>query len=63
MLECLTRSSRLLTRNIINNYEMTICDMWHSTALNRLDSLMRLPRTIKPLVNNMAEEGRGDGLR
>jgi len=63
VLECLARSSRLLPRNVMNHSKMIICDAWHSTALRNLDSSTRLPRMTKLLVDNMVEEGRGDGLR
>ena len=63
MLECLVRSSRLLQRNIMNHLKMIICDTWHSTVQNSSDSLMRLPRMTKLLVDNMAEEAGGDRLR
>ncbi|KAF8240999.1 hypothetical protein L208DRAFT_1463285 [Tricholoma matsutake] len=49
MLECPTKSSRLLPRNVMNHLEMIICGTWQCTAQNSLDFLMRLPRMTKLL--------------
>lgn len=62
MLECPTRSWRLLQKKEMSHFEMIICDTWHSIALSNLDFLMRPQKMTRLMVDAMVKE-RGEDIR